>query len=561
MRLRTPTASGFRRLRPALAKPTRVPVRAIREASHVDEVLIEQLSSSVNPEPGHTQSHPPPSRHTPHPHHPHQPHPQQPQQQGQQQQYGLLSGLPPHSHGHTRYSQTPPQQQHSHGHPPQSYGHTHGHTQTPPQQQHSPHPAPPQPPFPPLPSRPAASVPPLWVSERPPCPADYYDDSGGGGLASEGGTGGGAGRRRYWRASWGVPHLDGCCVDPAEVLEQVRHSLLARPRCSAVITCEEDGAALCDLLSVLILLDEDLQAVEPGSVVLFQPVLDVRRKLAAAAALHAVASHASSPQTLHARSSSRGPARAPSPGKAGLGTAGSVLPFARYLAALPEAVPHTAAAVIHARCPKLASEHPASCIAATLTMECAEMASVIASTVMAQGEGPVVEAGAEAGGSTRLRCESSPGGLVAAFRALRAVRLMVRAAGPQDILVRPLVSLERADPAPDPPAHHTPQTAPPSPPDPVLAEQQQLHGLHVASLSPSASTSGPGSPWGAPPGSSSWSDGGEGAAGEGPGGSLMNNIVTAPGQGRPGGRTGGGAPPPADLALPPSIWALEPEVE
>ncbi|KAJ9516996.1 hypothetical protein QJQ45_027355, partial [Haematococcus lacustris] len=364
-------------------------------------------------------------------------------------------------------------------------------------------------------------------------------DASGGSWAADAREGGGEGSRLHpMRSAQLVPHVDGWLMDPAVVLQQVRHSLLARPRSSALITCDKTSAALCDLLSVLILLDEDLQATEPGSVVLFQPVLNVRKKLAAA--LHSVAAPLDTSQTMQARTAAGGFAREPVPstGTAGDGVAVHALPSTQLpTAPVPEGGPLIAASVIHARCPELASQQPASSITATPTMDAAEMAAAITNNVMLHG-------------STCLRCASSPASLVAAFQALRAARLMVRAAGAgaHDLLAQPRTSLDCAQPPPTPahPAHPPATASAPLHPDSLNAPQPTHQAMPaqgptpLSGLAPSASSGPQGFV--------------QGQAVEG-----SNNIVLAPGRAKRGAAAWPGLAPPADLAPPVNPQAAETE--
>jgi hypothetical protein len=190
------------------------------------------------------------------------------------------------------------------------------------------------------------------------------------------------------------------------------------------------GPALLDLVSVLLLLAEDLAAEEPGVVTLFQPVIDIRVKLrqfgnqhvrsppsatavaAAAAALGmtsqsgggpptagriaAAAAAAASVATAAAPSntSTTGADSSPSFGS----VTGSYMSGTLYSSSTydqqytspgqghPTPTPAVATLITKARCPRLVAARPVSCIASTLSGECAQVAGSIAKTVMTQGQ-------------------------------------------------------------------------------------------------------------------------------------------------------------------------------
>jgi len=233
----------------------------------------------------------------------------------------------------------------------------------------------------------------------------------------------------------GVPHIDGSLSDAADVLARVR-GMLRGQRASAVVTVDESPAALFDLFSVMLLLDEDVKEDEPSTCVLFQPVLDLRAKLSAMQALgqleagpidhHAHAAHGAHPTRVH-------PASAASHGTHGHGHGHSHSPVhSDHHQAHHAHAPSTVAALItKARCPKLLAQQPATCIVASVHKDCAELAGLLAATARAHG-------------STKLRCAPSPEGLVAAYRVLRAARSLVRAQGAADILVMPGYELAAA---------------------------------------------------------------------------------------------------------------------
>ncbi|KAL6759882.1 hypothetical protein V8C86DRAFT_2563484 [Haematococcus lacustris] len=504
MRLPALSDARFRRLAPSapVGSPRRVSAAAIREGSHVDEVLIEQLN---RPEPA------------------------------------ALEHVHGHMHRHSQMPYTDPTQQQyppSHSHRPNpmhSHTHSHSHSHSPPahhsQLSHSRHSQSPHPHYHASPSSHPPTSP--WQTFHP----DHH--ASGASWAADAREGGGEGSRLHpMRSAQLVPHVDGCLMDPAVVLQQVRHSLLARPRSSALITCDKTSAALCDLLSVLILLDEDLQATEPGSVVLFQPVLNVRKKLAAA--LHSVAAPLDTSQTMQARTAAGGFAREPVPstGTAGDGVAVHALPSTQLpTAPVPEGGPLIAASVIHARCPELSRQQPASSITATPTMDAAEMAAAITNNVMLHG-------------STCLRCASSPASLVAAFQALRAARLMVRAAGAgaHDLLAQPRTSLDCAQPPPTP-AH-------PARPPATASAPLHLHSLNAPQPTHQAMPAQGPTPLSglAPSASSSLQGFVQGQAVEG-----SNNIVLAPGRAKRGAAAWPGLATPADQAPPVTPQAAETE--
>ncbi len=165
--------------------------------------------------------------------------------------------------------------------------------------------------------------------------------------------------------------------EAAAVLSLLRDQLTGpEARASAIVTADECGAALLDLMSVLLLLDDDVRQALPGSVVLFQPVLDLRNKLAALARANGLVGPPGAVPRLQHQGGGGG----------GGGAAGA------------GAAPQVAVMVTRARCAKLLSQQPACCIAATLRMDCGEVAGVIANTIETQGAPP---GGGGGGGGNR----------------------------------------------------------------------------------------------------------------------------------------------------------------